>query len=146
MEAFGDAASSGAELLRLLIFSAGGLRFGADADQIAALGACDPRHPPPHAVPLQRALGFGEEYAPHSPETCTIRRGGEACTFIIEAPDDLVCVETRLVRPLPPLVETAVLKRGIWAALPGEETMVLVVDLHRLAAHGNLWHPQGDFS
>jgi hypothetical protein len=143
----GDDTPAGGPLLRLLIFSAGGLRFGADADQIAFLGPCDPANPPPHAVPFHRSVGFGDPAAGfRSPETCTVKRGTEICTFIIESPEDLVSVETRLVRPLPPLVEPFALESGIWAAVPGEEGILLLVDLPRLATNRNLWYPQGDLS
>lgn len=132
--------------LRLLVFTSGGLRFGADADQVAALGPWDPDDPHPHAVPFHRAVGLGNAEEFRNPETCTVSRGGEVCTLIIESPDDLVSVETRIVRPLPLLVEPFALERGVWAAIPGEEGILLLVDLHRLATNRNLWHPQGDLS
>jgi hypothetical protein len=138
---------AGGPPLRLLVFSSGGLRFGADADQVAFLGCCDPANPPSHAVPFQRAVGIGNPAAGfRSPETCTVRRGDEECTLIIESPDDLVSVETHRLRPLPPLVEPCSLERGIWAVIPVEEGVLLVIDLHRLVTKRNLWHPQGDLS
>jgi hypothetical protein len=147
MEKAGEDTPAGGPLLRLLVFSACGLRFGADADQVASLGPCDPDNPPPHAVPFHRAIGFGDPAAAFRyPETCTVRRGTEVCTLIIESPDDLVSVETRLVWPFPPLVEPFALERGIWAVIPGEQGVLLLVDLPRLATNRNLWHPQGDLS
>jgi chemotaxis signal transduction protein len=130
---------AGTPALRLLVFEVGGLRFGADADQVAALGAWDPDNPPPSAVPFQRAVGLGNTEAFRNPETCTVSREGEECTLIIESPDDLLSVETRIVRPLPPLVEPFALERGIWAVIPATEGMLLLVDLHRLATKRNLW-------
>ncbi|NMC75154.1 MAG: hypothetical protein GYA56_12495 [Geobacteraceae bacterium] len=132
--------------LRLLIFRCGGLRFGADADQVTALGPWDPDNPPPHAVPFHHAVGVETGEAIRTPETCTVNREGEVCTFIIQSPDDLVSVALGHVRPLPSLVEPRALERGIWAAIPGDGGILLLVDLHRLATKRNLWHPQGDLS
>ncbi|MEA5113378.1 MAG: hypothetical protein VB050_05060 [Geobacteraceae bacterium] len=130
-----------------MIFSSGGLRFGADADQVDSLGPFDRDDPPLHAVPLHCVVGIGDSTAAClSPETCVVRRGGNVCTFIMESPEDLVVVETRLLHPLPLLVESFAKERGIWAALPWKTGILLVLDLVRLASIRNLWHPLGDIS
>jgi len=134
-------------LFRLMIFSSGGLRFGADADQVASLGPCDRDDPPLNAVPLHFAVGHGESTtACMFPETCVVRKGENECTFIIESPEDLVSVEMRLLQPLPLLVESFAKERGIWAALPWKAGILLVLDLEMLASMRNLWHPLGEIT
>jgi len=131
---------------RLLVFCAGSLLFGADADKIDSLDPFDPDDPPRHAVPFHQAIGLGCSPPFRFPEVCTISRGKDVCRLIIEAPEDIICADTRLLQPLPPLVAPFALRRGIWAALPGKRGILLALDPRRLATERNLWHTQGDIA
>ncbi|MRR33297.1 hypothetical protein EG829_01170 [bacterium] len=139
--------SAGAvERLRLLVFTAGGLRFAADADQVASLQEFVPAANEVRAFWFHEAIGGGvPREAVRHPQLCLVRRDAELCRFIIDAPEDLIELDAHSISPLPPLAEPFALERGIWAALPYEhDEIILLVDFIRLATRHDLWSAQGD--
>lgn len=135
------------ERLRLLVFSSGGVRFAADADQLAQLQEYDPSAHPCRTRWFHEAVGLdgiGRESVVR-PELCVVRQCSREYGFIIDAPEDLIERDAGSLKPLPPLVEPFSLARGIWAALPVERYgIILLVDFFRLAASIDLWSEQGD--
>jgi hypothetical protein len=140
-------AAGAVERLRLLVFTAGGLRFAADADQVASLQEYVPAATDLRTFWFHEAVGRGgvPREAVRHPQLCLVRRGAELCRFIIDAPEDLIELDAQAIRPLPPLAEPFALARGIWAALPVEhDGIILLVDFVRLATTHDLWSAQGD--
>jgi hypothetical protein len=142
------AVSAGAgERLRLLVFTVAGIRFAVDADQVASLRDSAPEGADDRLLWLHEAFGcdgFSRESL-RRPQRCTLRRGGETFSVMIEAPEDLIETDTERILPLPALVEPFVLKNGIWAALPDENgAVILLVDFLRMATMHDLWTSQGE--
>lgn len=130
-----------------MVFGAGELRFAAVADQLAQLREHDPSDELPGTRWFHEAVGLdGVRRGDIAhPELCLIRHDGQDTGFIIDAPEDLIELDTVSLRPLPPLVEPFSLARGIWAALPHEQyRIILLVDFFRLAANTDLRAGQGD--
>lgn len=133
--------------LRLLVFSVGGVRFAADAEQVDSLREYGAEESAGPTVPFHEALGNeAGTVAYRCPEICTITGADGMCSFIIDSPEDIVTVSWDDLQPLPPLVEPFAARRGIWAVIPETPGIILVVDLNRLASRRKLWIPQGDFS
>ncbi len=135
------------ERLRLLVFSAGSLRFAADADQLAQLREYDPSANQCGTCWFHEAVGLDgvDREAVVRPEVYVVRQGAQEYGFITNAPEDLIERDAGSLRPLPSLVEPFSLVRGIWAALPVERYgIILLVDFFRLAASPGLRSGQGD--
>jgi hypothetical protein len=147
MTSSGEKGSVAETELRLLVFSVGGIRFAADADQVVSLQQCDLASLPEHARFFHEVVGFADRAVEYlCPEICTVTSGDGICRLVIESPEDIISVPLEVLRPLPSLIEPFAVQRGIWAGIPETNRVLLAIDLCRLASTGNLWKKQGDIS
>lgn len=113
----------------LVLFQVGGVRFGAQAAEVLS------------AVPLgtpgtenvlwfHDALGMPEVVPYRDPVALELR--GATHRIVVDGLENLVRRPLSDFRPLPTLIEAKVMAKGVWAALPDDSRMVLLVDLHRL--------------
>lgn len=119
--------------LNLLLFSVGGVFFGADAEQVEETlawqgdGADD-------LVWFHRELGYaGDGIAYRAPSVLKIRTAdGRDYRVIIDQMEDVTAIVSGDIRPFPPLVEPFALRKGMWGIVVKGDRMILLVDFKRL--------------
>lgn len=119
--------------LNLFLFSVGGVHFAVDAEQ--AVGMVP--YAGEEAADLfwaHEELGFGATPVSYrSPTIVTIRTAGlHSYRVIIDAMEDIAEFDRNDIRLFPELLEAAALRNGLWAILPRDGHMVLLVDFQRL--------------
>jgi hypothetical protein len=122
--------------LALLLFSVGGVNFGADTGQVlgtaAHQGEGGPQEPPP--VWFHKAVEFARSPAYVEPTALLVKpRGRAACRVIIDAMQEIVEVDADEIKPFPAVLEPFARRRGLWGVYPRAGRMFFLVDLERLA-------------
>jgi chemotaxis signal transduction protein len=119
--------------LNLLLFSAGGVRFGVDAAQIAGTAAVtgDDAEKPAW---LHELLEFGDRQVVYR-EPVILEVGTDGAgrwRVVVDAMEDIITVAVHEILPLPPPVELHVLGKGLWGVLPRGGMMILLMDFRLL--------------
>ena len=118
--------------LDLLLFSVGGVHFGADAGQVAGIAVYDGEQ-------ADDLFWFHEEFeygdaalTYSSPTVVTIRTTGvPSYRLIIDSMEDIAEFSQNDIRLFPALLEPFAIRRGLWGVLPRNGIMVLLVDFQR---------------
>jgi len=122
--------------LTLLLFSMGGVDFGAEAGQVLgaaahASGTGEQETPP---LWFHRAVDFAGEPAYLSPTAVLVNtREKTPCRVIIDAMQEIVEVGAQEIRPFPAVLEPFARRKGLWGVFPRAGRMFFLVDLERLA-------------
>ena len=115
--------------LHLLLFSAGGVGIGVDADQIAGTATLTDHdgEPPPW---LHEVLGFGDRPVLYrEPVILEVGTGDEGrWKVVVDAMEDIITAALDEIRPLPRPVEVRVRDKGLWGVLPRGDRMILLMD------------------
>lgn len=121
-------ASEGGQLLNLLLFSLGGVRFALDAEQVAGIAAYQ-EDEGEELFWLHQELGYKEKtVAYRSPAVITLATPGSPTRLVVDSLEDFAEFALHELKLLPPLLEPLTLKRGIWAVLPGHGRLILLLD------------------
>jgi chemotaxis signal transduction protein len=128
-----EAQKKGPNSLNLLLFSVGGVNFGIDADQIAAITAYDGEFAG-DLFWFHEELEFGKTSLVYrSPTIVTVRIGAlQTYRVIIDSMEEIAEFSLNDIRPFPPLVEGFALRRGMWGILVRNGRVVLLLDFLRL--------------
>lgn len=122
--------------LELLLFSFNNAWFGIDIEQLAAITPYR-EDEGDDSVSLERIFG-GRPPSYREPRIISVKGDGAGkippYRLLIEAPEDIRNVDWREVRPLPPLLEPLLRRRGVWGVLPLDERLILLLDCHRMIA------------
>ncbi len=120
--------------LRLFLFSLAQVRFGIDMEQIADMVACT-NYDDGNLHWSHDLLGFKEGAVQYrTPTVLAIRNDSDRpWLVVIDQPEEMLECPIRAIAPLPPLVEPAALRRGVWGVTLHNDRMVLLVDFQRLA-------------
>lgn len=118
--------------LQVLLFTAGGIRFGACAEQVlrtsAWAGGDDREFRWFHA-----SLGLAGDSGAGRPVVASVRtKGGGLARVIFDGLDEIVEAEAGDIRPFPPLLERSVLGKGLWGVLARQGSLILLVDFQRM--------------
>ena len=119
--------------LNLLLFSAGGVRFGVDAAQIAGTAAVTNDDAAKPAW-MHELLEFGDRPVVYrEPVILVLGTGGAGRRrVVVDAMEDIITVPVDEILPLPPPVESHVLGKGLWGVLPKGGRMILLMDFRLL--------------
>lgn len=118
--------------LDLILFRVGGVRYGADAAQVVSATALRGKEPA-DARWFHDAMGYPDaEVSYANPVVLSLRTVSTA--LIIDGLEDLVRVPISDMRPLPTLLEPMAHGRGVWAVATWNKSLILLVDLLRVAA------------
>lgn len=124
-------------LLRLLLFSAAGTRFGADADQIESICDFPPDAEVENTIRLAEKPVCRHGLATGSPLTVLKVRGKKVSYLVaVDRVEEIVEIGIGAIRPLPKLILPYTIKKGIWGAFPRGNELLLLIDFTRL--------PEGD--
>lgn len=119
--------------LDLLLFSVGGVYFGADTGQVAGIAAYGGEQGD-DLFWFHQELGYGAELTAYlSPTVVTIRTGDEqSYRVIIDSMDEIAEFHQDDIIPFPELLEPFAIRRGLWGILAGSGPIVLLVDFQLL--------------
>jgi chemotaxis signal transduction protein len=119
--------------LDLLLFSVGGVHFGADAGQVVEIAVYGGEQAD-DLFWFHKELEYGDVAPTYfSPTVVTIRTGGvQPYRVIIDSMEDVAGFLQNDIRLFPALLEPFALKRGMWGILLLHGRMVLLVDFIRL--------------
>ena len=124
----------GEDEIRLLIFKIMGVCFGADMEQIeemvdfsqAEQDEWDIRH-------FTEAVSFrGLKVEYKKPKVVLIKDNENDIGIVIDQPENIVNINYKSIRLLPPLLESLKTVDAIWAAVFLEDELALLVDFYRL--------------
>ena len=113
--------------LELVLFGAGGFRFGVEARQVLAARAAERDEAP---LRVERLLALGEE--PSSARGRVVLRVGSGSSGLdvaVEGPVELLGVAAASVHPLPPLLAARTRLQGLRALAFVEGQLLPLVDL-----------------
>lgn len=119
--------------IRLLTFSAMGVRMAVDAEEVSAI--VEPEEADKKGIEV---FGFGEKLSfrkrnvqMRAPKVL-IGKDSQRKGILIDQPEDIVSVSIGKIRPLPPILESCLKGAVIWGAAIIGGRAVLLVDLQRL--------------
>lgn len=119
--------------LNLLLFSVGGVRFAIDADQVTGMT--------PYAGEeaddlfwFHEELDYGRGTPAYDDPVIIAIRTEDATSYrvVIDRMEDVAEICALGIRPLPPLLEPLLLRKGMWGVAERGGQMVLLVDFQRL--------------
>jgi chemotaxis signal transduction protein len=119
--------------LNLLLFTAGGVSFGVDVEQID--GMADYSGEPADDLHwFHEILPFGNKTVTyHLPTVLSIKTlSQQPYRVIIDQMQDIAEYHEHTITPLPPLMEPYALKYGIWGIVHRAGQLVLLVDFQRM--------------
>lgn len=118
--------------LNLFLFSVGGVHFAVDAEQAVGMVPYGGEEAP-DLFWAHEELGFGCPVSYQSPMVVTVRTpDGQPYRIVIDAMEDIAEFDRNDIRLFPVLLESAVLRNGMWGVLVRDDHMVLLVDFQRL--------------
>lgn len=122
--------------LNLLLFSVGGVHFGMDAELAAAITEYHGEEAD-DLFWFHEEIGFGGAMPVYSAPTIITVRGEDSLSYrvIIDKLEDIAGISPVDIQPFPPLVESLVLRKGMWGVTVRDGRMVLLVDFMRLLRH-----------
>jgi hypothetical protein len=119
--------------VNLLFFSACGVRFAVDADQVAGTAAFEEESEegPPR---LFTVMGCGDQSVDKRGATMlTIKSNNlEPFRLVVDVLEDMAGISVGDIRSLPPLIEPFALQRGMWGVIVRDGKLVLLMDFQRL--------------
>ena len=120
-------------MLRLLLFTVGGVRFGIDVDQIEGMTAYR-GETGDDLCWFHDLLAYGGPPVRYlTPTVIAVRTETEpACRVIIDAMEAIIEVSQDEMACFPPLIEPFALRRGMWGLWWRSGTMTVLLDLLRL--------------
>jgi chemotaxis signal transduction protein len=129
----GTASHSSNSSLRLLVFTVGGVKLAADAEQICSMLAYDQDDDCDITYWLHEMLSFGNrEVVFRSPEILTVSLQETIYRIVIDQPEDIIYIAMNRIQPLPALVEPFSQKKGLWGAVALDEQIILLIDFLKL--------------
>lgn len=125
--------------ITLLFFSAGGVRFAVDADQVAETVVI-PNEPDDRVPCLLTLMGCDDRLIDRHDSTMLVVKTNDTTPFriIVDGLEDMVEMSTAHIHPFPPLLESFALQRGMWGVIERDGGLVLLLDFQRLM--GNKGH------
>ena len=126
--------------LNLLFFSAGGVDFCVDTEQIESISDFNGEESE-DLIRLHEELRCPAAALSSTPLILKIKTGECALPgILVDRMTDIVETDCRNIHPLPSLIEIFALKKGVWGVLPHEGRIVLIIDFLILA--GRKGHKQ----
>ncbi|MDD2272389.1 MAG: hypothetical protein PHP95_09615 [Desulfuromonadaceae bacterium] len=122
--------------LNLLLFSVGGVHFGMDAEQAAAITGYHGEEAE-DLFWFHEEIGFGGATLAYSAPTIVTIRGEDSLSYrvIIDKMEDIAEISSVDIQSFPLLVESLALRKGMWGVTVREGRMVLLIDFTRLLRH-----------
>ncbi|NVN93320.1 MAG: hypothetical protein HXX11_22370 [Desulfuromonadales bacterium] len=125
--------------ITLLFFSAGGVRFAVDADQVtrSVTISVEPNDGVPRLLTL---MGCDDRLIDHHNSIMLNVKSNDSKPYriIVDVLEDMAEISTAHIHPFPPLVESFALQRGMWGVIERDGGLVLLLDFERLM--GNKGH------
>jgi chemotaxis signal transduction protein len=119
--------------LRLVIFTVGGVCFGADAGQIAAICDYTPDTETGDVILLAERFACRGQPPNASPATILKLKGNNRfCRVAVDRVEEIMEIGNNVIRRLPPLIQTFTAESGIWGVIVRDKKMLLLIDLNRL--------------
>ena len=122
------------EDLRIMTFRMMGIKMGVDVDQIAQM--LTPEEAGEREIDVllfHEQLSSGAMDAAYSfPKVLLPRKEGAMNGIMIDEPQDIIGLKADAIRPLPPLLDTALERRVIWGVALIDNEIILLVDLYSL--------------
>lgn len=129
--------AEGLRSLRIVIFSAAGVRYGAVADQIDSICDVSPDAEMGNVIRLAAKLECRHDSANGSPLTALKVRGEKAFYLVaVDRIDEVVEIGIDAIRPMPLLILPYARAKGIWGVVPRAGELLLLLDFTKL--------PEGD--
>ena len=126
---------SGNDTIRidLLLFSVGGVHFGADAGQVTGIAVYDGEQAE-ELFWFHEKMGYGDrEVVYDSPTVVTIRSDkGSPYRVVIDSMEDIAEFSQDDISLFPAMLEPFSMRMGMWGILQRHGEMVLLLDLPRL--------------
>lgn len=127
--------SAQAQPLQLLCFSLGPALFGIDLEQLARISVYRGEEGE-DLFWLHRLWAYPAPPVYADPRILAVKgeasRDGRPYRLVIDAPREVLEIDWRKIRPLPPLLAPQLLPRGLWGVLPLAESLLLLLDCRRL--------------
>ncbi|WP_378956188.1 hypothetical protein [Pelosinus sp. sgz500959] len=113
--------------LQLLVFRMDETCYGIDADQVACLQNYDPE---------QKVLKFHELVGGKStiyvtPKMLMVKKRVTYPPVLINEPEDMICIGSKEIRPVPVLMAHAAHSSGVWGIVPCKQGMILLFDFYK---------------
>jgi len=120
--------------VRLLIFKIMGVCFGADMEQIEEMVDFSQAEQEDWDIrSFTEAISFRDvEVEYKKPKVILIKDSDQDVGIIIDQPENIVNINIKSIRLLPPLLENHRTVDAIWAAVFLEDELALLVDFYRL--------------
>ncbi len=122
----------GESRLNLFFFTVGGVHFAADVEQASVMTPYSGEDAE-DLFWFHEEFGFGTSITYHTPIIVTIRtRDAQSYRVIIDMMDEIAEFSCNDIRPFPELIEPMALRNGMWAILPRNGSLILLVDFQWL--------------
>jgi chemotaxis signal transduction protein len=120
--------------IRLLIFKIMGVCFGADMEQIEEMVDFSQAQQEDWDIrDFTEAISFRDiEVEYKKPKVILIKDSEQDVGIIIDQPEDIININIKSIRLLPPLLESRKTVDAIWAAVFLDDELALLVDFYRL--------------
>jgi len=134
MNSVGHKSTSQPALIEFLVFSVGGIRFGADMEQVSKISRREDENRAGQKIfNFHEMINFKKiDCSYKSPKAILLKDCNEEIGILVDSPEGIISRTARDIQPIPSSIKLKKGSRAIWGATVIEDDIILLVDLLKL--------------